>query len=63
MTPGPLDTTYHLPSASIAIELAPRWTWRTAWNHYGYNERSSPGLLPARDFRGNVFTLGMRYAF
>jgi hypothetical protein len=60
---GPLRSNYHLPNASIAYDFAKRWTARAAWNFYEYNEKGDPGTIPARDFRGNVFTMGMRYAF
>jgi hypothetical protein len=31
------------------------------WNYYDYNEKSLPGPTLPRDFRGNVFTVSMRY--
>jgi hypothetical protein len=60
---GPLQLNYHLPAASLAVEVAKNWTWRTDWNFYGYNEKSDPGPTAPRDTRGNVFTLALRYAF
>jgi len=41
-------------------------TRKEQWNHYGDNEKES--LLPVdftgpRDFRGNMVTLAVRYAF
>ncbi len=59
---GPLSYNYHLPTASLAIELSKRLTYRTGWNYYDYNEKSLPGPTLPRDFRGNVLTLSMRYA-
>jgi len=59
---GPLSYNYHLPTASLAIELSKHLTYRTGWNYYDYNEKSLPGPTLPRDFRGNVFTLSMRYA-
>lgn len=60
---GPLQSNYHLPSGSIAVELARRWTGRVGWNYYGYNEKADPGFTAPRDMRGNMFTLGLKYAF
>lgn len=59
---GPLAVNYHLPTGSLAIALNDHLTWKTGWNYYGYNEKSDPGPTLPRDFRGNVFTIGLRYA-
>ena len=59
---GPLNFNYHLPTASVAIELNKNLTYKTAWNYYDYNEKSDPGPTLPRDFRGNVFTLSLRYS-
>jgi hypothetical protein len=58
---GPLALNYHLPSANIAVELQRHVLFKTGWNYYDYNEKSVPGPTLPRDFRGNVFTLSMRY--
>ena len=47
----------------MRVELAPRWTVRGDWNYYGYNEKGDSGPTLPRDFRGNVFTTGIKYAF
>lgn len=60
---GPLNYKYLLPVAGIRVELAPRWSVAGGWNYYGYNEKGDPGATLPRDFRGNVGTLGIRYAF
>jgi hypothetical protein len=60
---GPLSYNYHLPAAAVRVELAPRWTLRGDWNYYGYNEKGDSGPTLPRDFRGNVFTTGLKYAF
>jgi hypothetical protein len=60
---GPLQFNYHQPSAEFAYELQKNWTWRAGWNYYGYNEKGDPGFTAPRDFRGNVVTLALRYAF
>jgi hypothetical protein len=58
---GPQAYLYHLPSASLAIELSKSLTYKTGWNYFDYNEKSAVGPTLPRDFRGNVFTLSLRY--
>jgi opacity protein-like surface antigen len=58
---GPLSYNYHLPSATLAIDLSKHFTYNTGWNFYDYNEKSDPGPTLPRNMRGNVFTLSMRY--
>ena len=59
---GPLSYNYHLPLATLAIELSRNLTYKTGWNYYDYHEKSNPGPTLSRDFRGNAFTLSLRYA-
>ena len=59
---GPLSYNYHLPLATLAIELTKSLTYKTGWNYYDYNEKSAPGPTFPRDFRGNVFAMSMRYS-
>jgi hypothetical protein len=59
---GPLSFNYHLPLASVAIQLSRHLTYKTSWNYYDYNEKSNPGPTLPRDFRGNAFTLSLRYS-
>lgn len=59
---GPLSYNYHLPLATLAIELSRNLTYKTGWNYYDYNEKSAPGPTLPRDFRGNVFTMSVRYS-
>ncbi len=59
---GPLAFNYHLPTASLAVDLGKRTTFKTGWNYYDYNEKSNPGPTLPRDFRGNAFTLSLRYS-
>ena len=62
--PGPLQFNYHKPNARLSVLLAPGLTWNTTWGYYGYNERSAAGLgIVPRDFRGNLVSLSLRYAF
>jgi hypothetical protein len=59
---GPLAFNYHLPTASLAVDITRSVAFKTGWNYYGYNEKSDPGPTLPRDFRGNVFTVGLRYS-
>jgi hypothetical protein len=73
---GPLAINYHKPSGSVAFDVYKGLTFKAAFEHYGYNEKSQPlgstsfnsgtgiwtGVIP-RDFHANVTTLSMRYAF
>lgn len=60
---GPLSYNYHLPTVGVRVDLAPRWSVSGGWNYYGYNEKGDSGPTLPRDFRGNVFTTGVKYAF
>jgi hypothetical protein len=60
---GPLNYDYHLPVAGVRFELAPRWTLSGGWNFYDYAESGDPGPTLPRNFRGNVVSTGIRYAF
>jgi hypothetical protein len=59
---GPLSFNYHLPSAMLVIQISKKLAYKTGWNFYDYNEKSAPGPTLPRDFRGNVFTVSLRYA-
>ena len=59
---GPLNFNYHLPSVTFAFDLNKKLTYKAGWNYYGYNEKSDPGPTLPRDFRGNVFSLSLRYS-
>jgi hypothetical protein len=58
---GPLAYNYHLPTASLAFVLSEKVTFKSGWNYYDYNEKSSAGPTLPRDFRGNMFALSLRY--
>ncbi len=58
---GPLAYNYHLPTASIAFLISEKVTFKSGWNYYDYNEKSDPGPTFPRDFRGNMFSLSLRY--
>ncbi len=59
---GPLSFNYHLPSATLVVQISKKLAYKTGWNFYDYNEKSAPGPTLPRDFRGNVFTMSLRYA-
>ncbi len=60
---GPLNYDYHVPVAGVRFELAPRWTVSGGWNFYDYAESGDFGPTLPRNFRGNVYSTGIRYAF
>ncbi|HMC31181.1 MAG TPA: hypothetical protein VKL99_10125 [Candidatus Angelobacter sp.] len=59
---GPLAFNYHLPTASLVYEIQKNLAFKGGWNYYDYNEKSNPGPTLPRDFRGNTFTLSLRYS-
>ena len=59
---GPLAFNYHLPTASIVYHVQKNLAFKGGWNYYDYNEKSLPGPTLPRDFRGNTFTLSLRYS-
>jgi len=59
---GPLAFNYHLPSGSLVVQMARNLAFKGGWNYYDYNEKSDPGPTLPRDFRGNTFTLALRYS-
>ncbi len=59
---GPLSYNYHLPTGSLVIQMAKNLAFKGGWNYYDYNEKSDPGPTLPRDFRGNSFTLSLRYS-
>jgi opacity protein-like surface antigen len=56
-----LSFNYHLPTAQLAVEISKNLIYKAGWNYYDYNEKSAPGPTFPRDFRGNTFTLSLRY--
>jgi hypothetical protein len=62
--PGTLSYNYHQPYIGLDVDLTHGVTGKAYWGYYGYNEKTPAGTFtPARDFRGNLVTLSMRYAF
>jgi len=63
MVPGALHSTYLTPFTDLEIRIASQWAWHGNWTHTGYREHGPQGLLPSRNTYGDVFTLGVKYAF
>jgi hypothetical protein len=69
LTPsGTLDYNYQRPYASIAFDVARGFTYKMAWNYYGFNEtgNTNPFGLAAiqlQDFNGSNATFSLRYSF
>jgi hypothetical protein len=69
LTPsGTLDFNYQRPYASIAIDVARGFTYKMAWNYYGFNQTGNTnpfGLAPIelQDFNGSNATFSLRYSF
>jgi len=61
--PGSLQSQWQQPYGGIAVEIAPKWTWKGDWNYYSYGEGTPIGPTLPRSFRGNVYTLAVNYAF
>lgn len=58
---GALRSTILQPFADVQWALAPQWTWHGNWDFREYNE--TDGGPASRSFRGNIVTLGVKYAF
>jgi hypothetical protein len=65
--PGSLQSNYLFPFADLSINIARQWSWHGDWNRYNYDESGPGSIAPPgptpRDFNGDVFTLGVKYAF
>jgi hypothetical protein len=63
---GPLDSLYLQPFAGLDFQFSKRWTGKTYWGFYDYHEDSDnvpQDIFAPRNFRGNLVTLSVRYAF
>ena len=58
-----LQYAYHLPLASISIDVTKNLAWRAGWNYYQYREDSFVGPTDPRYFHANNATLSLRWAF
>lgn len=60
---GSLQSSFQSPYAAVDFDLMPNWTWKADYTHYGYGEGSPVGPTLQRNFRGNVTTIAVQYAF
>jgi hypothetical protein len=65
---GTLNYNYQMPYGSIAIDLYRGFSYKVAWNYYGFNQKgnTSPfalAAIPLQDFNGSNATFSFRYAF
>lgn len=58
---GPASVNYHLPSATLAVDVFKHLTFKAGWNLYDYIEKSPPMEVLPRNFRANLLTLSLRY--
>jgi len=64
---GPLNSLWLHPFGGLDYQFAHHWMARAAWDYYGYHEDPTAGavedIFVPRNFRGNLVTLSMRFAF
>lgn len=64
---GSLNSLWLHPFGGIDYRFARNFTGRVFWDYYGYHEDPTTGAVidafDARNFRGNLVTLSVRYAF
>jgi hypothetical protein len=70
---GPLDSKWLHPFGGLDYHFAKNWTGKAYWDFYGYHEDPTAGTVAGtfapqdafapRNFRGNLVTLSLRYAF
>ena len=63
---GPLNSSWYQPYGSVSYRFAKQWTGRARWDYYDYHEDSDGSyqdLYAPRNFRGNLVTLSIRFAF
>jgi len=69
---GPLNTQWLHPYGGFEYRFSKQWTGKAFWDYYGYHEDVTLGTTGAeavqdvyapRNFRGNLYTLSVRYAF
>lgn len=64
---GPLNSKWLHPYGGFEYKFSKEWTGKAFWDYYGYHEDPTPGavqdIFAARNFRGNLYTLSLKYAF
>ena len=69
LTPsGTLDYNYQMPYGSVTIQVYKGFSYKMAWNYYGFTETGvanpfSLATIPLQDFNGSNATFSFRYAF
>jgi oleate hydratase len=61
--PGSLQSLYQSHFGRMGVTLIPRLTWNGQWCFKEYNESSPVGPTSPRNFRGNIYTLSLRYSY
>lgn len=64
--PGSLNSKYLHPSGGIDYRFVRNFTGKAYWDYYGYHEDPAAApqdIFAPRNFRGNLVTLSLRYAF
>ena len=68
---GPLNSKWLHPYGGFEYKFTKEWTGKASWDYYGYHEDPTFGagtiavqdIYSPRNFRGNLYTLSVRYAF
>jgi hypothetical protein len=64
---GPLNSKWLHPYGGVDYHFTKSWTGKANWDYYGYHEDPTPGAVQdtyaPRNFRANLVTLSLRYAF
>src|ERR1700674_128372 len=70
---GPLNSKWLHPFGGFDYRFTKNWTGKAYWDYYGYHEDATSDPLTGtiapqdvfapRNFRGNLFTLSVKYAF
>src|SRR6202795_271495 len=68
---GPLNSKWLHPYGGFEYKFSKAWTGKAFWDYYGYHEDATFGtageavqdIYAPRNFRGNLYTLSVRYAF
>ena len=65
---GTLDYNYQSPYGFINFELGKGFSYKMAWNYYGFNQKGNTNpfglaIIPLQDFNGSNATFSFRYSF
>ncbi|CAN5654230.1 hypothetical protein BH10ACI4_BH10ACI4_24070 [soil metagenome] len=61
--PGSLQSLYETPYGRVGVGLTHRLTGNAEWRFKEYNESGPSGPTLPRSFRGNLYTLNLRYSY